>query len=255
MKVKNLLKISALSLFITGTSVSAKEKDIIDTAVGAGNFKTLATALKSAGLVDALKGPGPFTVFAPTDKAFAKLPAGTVETLLKPENKDQLIDILTYHVVSGKVPSKVAVTLDKATALNKKTINLKVKGKSLFLNKSKVTKADIFCSNGVIHVIDSVLLPPKKSSKKAMKSGSSHDLIGLAIKKGVPLYNHGDHRACAAVYEVAAHALMAMPVSAVSANERKMLGYAIAKASRSNCMTSNAWTYRSAFDRIMVANR
>jgi len=88
-----------------------------------------------------------------------------------------------------------------------------------------------------------------------MKSGSSHDLIGLAIKKGVPLYNHGDHRACAAVYEVAAHALMAMPVSAVSANERKMLGYAIAKASRSNCMTSNAWTYRSAFDRIMVANR
>ena len=120
MKVKNLLKISALSLFITGTSVTAKEKDIIDTAVAAGSFKTLATALKAAGLVDALKGPGPFTVFAPTDKAFAKLPAGTVETLLKPENKEQLIDILTYHVVSGKVPSKVAVTLDKATALNKK---------------------------------------------------------------------------------------------------------------------------------------
>ena len=253
MKIKNILKVATLSLFISSYSASAKEKDIVDTAVSAGNFKTLATALKSAGLVDALKGPGPFTVFAPTDAAFAKLPKGTLQSLLKPENKEQLVDILTYHVVSGKVPSKVAVTLDKATALNKKIIKLKVKGKSLYLNKSKVSTADINCSNGVIHVIDTVLLPPKRSPKKAMKTGTSRELIGLAIMKGVPLYNHGNHHACAAVYEVAAHALMAMPESAVSNQDRKMLEHAITSASKSKCMMSNAWTYRSAFDRMMVA--
>jgi len=141
----------------------APTKDIVDTAVAAGSFKTLAAALGAAGLVDTMKGDGPFTVFAPTDKAFAKLPKGTVETLLKPENKDKLVAILTYHVVSGKVMSKTAVTLDKATALSKKDIALAVKGQSLTLNGSaKVIKADIECSNGVIHVIDTVILPPSK---------------------------------------------------------------------------------------------
>ena len=141
----------------------APTKDIVDTAVAAGSFKTLAAALGAAGLVDTMKGDGPFTVFAPTDKAFAKLPKGTVETLLKPENKDKLVAILTYHVVSGKVMSKTAVTLAKATALSKKDIALAVKEKSLTLNGSaKVIKADIECSNGVIHVIDTVILPPSK---------------------------------------------------------------------------------------------
>ena len=110
-----------------------------------------------------MKGKGPFTVFAPTDEAFAKLPEGTVETLLKPENKDKLVAILTYHVVAGKVKAKKAVTLSKATALNKKDIVLAVKGESLTLNgTAKVVKADIMCSNGIIHVIDNVILPPSK---------------------------------------------------------------------------------------------
>lgn len=139
------------------------KKDIVDTAVAAGSFKTLAAALGAADLVETMKGKGPFTVFAPTDEAFAKLPKGTVETLLKPENKDKLIAILTYHVVSGKVMAKTAVTLDKATALNKKDIALAVKNKALTLNGSaKVIKADIECSNGVIHVIDTVILPPSE---------------------------------------------------------------------------------------------
>ena len=138
-------------------------KDIVDTAVAAGSFKTLAAALGAADLVKTMKGKGPFTVFAPTDEAFAKLPKGTVETLLKPENKDKLVAILTYHVVSGKVMAATAVTLDKATALNKKDIALAVKDKALTLNGSaKVIKADIECSNGVIHVIDTVILPPSK---------------------------------------------------------------------------------------------
>ena len=137
------------------------QKTIVETAVAAGSFKTLAAALGAAGLADTMNGDGPFTVFAPTDAAFAKLPKGTVEELLKPENKAKLVSILTYHVVSGKVMAKTAVTLDKATALNKKEIALAVKGQSLTLNGSaKEVKADIECSNGVIHVIDTVILPP-----------------------------------------------------------------------------------------------
>lgn len=172
MKTYKMIQSLLLTLCIGGLAVTAEaeEKDIVDTAVAAGGFETLAAALKAGGLIDALKGDGPFTVFAPTDDAFAKLPKGTVETLLKPENKDQLVDILTYHVVSGKVPSKVAVTLTEAAALNQKEIRLEVKEGSLYLNKSKVTAADIDCSNGVIHVIDQVLLPPtEEASKTAAK--------------------------------------------------------------------------------------
>lgn len=155
-----ILGLIALTSFATADQ-KAPSKDIVDTAVAAGSFNTLAAALKAAGLVDALKGDGPFTVFAPTDAAFAKLPKGTVETLLKPENKGKLVNILTYHVVSGSVPAKTAVTLNKATALNKKAISLGIKGDSLYLNgNAKVIKADVNASNGVIHVLDNVILPP-----------------------------------------------------------------------------------------------
>lgn len=157
-----------------------EKKDIVDTAVAAGNFKTLAAALGAADLVKALKGKGPFTVFAPTDEAFAKLPKGTVETLLKPENKDKLVDILTYHVVPSKVPAKTALTLDKAEALNKKTITLSKKDGSLFLNKSKVIKTDIECTNGIIHVIDAVLLPPEKAKETSSVQGSSEQAVLVA---------------------------------------------------------------------------
>lgn len=151
----------AFTAFASADHHKEAKKDIVDTAVAAGSFKTLAAALGAAGLVDTLKGDGPFTVFAPTDEAFAKLPEGTVEELLKPENKAKLVDILTYHVVAGKVMAETAVTLDKATAVNKKDIALKVVDGKLTLNGSaKVATADIECSNGVIHVIDAVILPP-----------------------------------------------------------------------------------------------
>jgi len=142
--------------------VSAEEpakKDIVDTAVAAGNFKTLAAALKAAGLIDTLKGPGPFTVFAPTDAAFAKLPAGTVEDLLKPENKQKLVAILTYHVVPAKAMAKDVAGMKSAKTVNGKKLMLKVIGDKVMVNDATVTKADIVASNGVIHVIDSVLLP------------------------------------------------------------------------------------------------
>ena len=162
MKIKNSLLVTTLAAFFAGSVATAGDKDIVDTAVAAGSFKTLAAALEAGGLIEALKGEGPFTVFAPTDDAFAALPEGPVETLLKPENKDKLVDILTYHVVSGKVPAETAVTLSAATALNEKEIKLSLKDGALFLNDSKVVKTDIMTSNGVIHVIDAVLLPPSE---------------------------------------------------------------------------------------------
>ena len=133
-------------------------KDLVDTAVAAGSFKTLAAALKAGELIDALKGKGPFTVFAPTDEAFAKLPAGTVENLLKPENRAQLVAVLKYHVVAGKVLSGDVVKLKSATTLNGKTVNIDATS-GVKINDANVVKADIAASNGVIHVVDSVLLP------------------------------------------------------------------------------------------------
>lgn len=158
--LKSLACMLSIAVLSTGSVSAADKKDIVDTAVAAGSFKTLAAALSAAGLVETLKGEGPFTVFAPTDEAFAKLPAGTVEELLKPENKAKLTDILTYHVVAGNVASDAAMKLTTATAVNKKAIKLEVKEGALYLNESKVTNADVACTNGVIHMIDTVLLPP-----------------------------------------------------------------------------------------------
>ena len=135
------------------------QKDIVDTAAGAGSFNTLVAAVKAAELVDTLKGTGPFTVFAPTDAAFAKLPAGTLDDLLKPENKAKLQGILTYHVVPGKVMAADVVKLKKAKTVQGQELTIKVEGDTVMVNNAKVTKTDIACSNGVIHVIDTVVLP------------------------------------------------------------------------------------------------
>ena len=138
----------------------AKEMDIVETALNAGSFTTLATALTETGLVDALKGEGPFTVFAPNDEAFKKLPKGTLENLLK--DKEALKNILLYHVVSGNVVAKDVVKLSKATTLSGQDVKIKVKGKTVKINNSKVISADVKAKNGVIHVIDTVLMPPAK---------------------------------------------------------------------------------------------
>jgi len=156
------MKISSLVLlagaFALAMTSAASAADIVDTAI-AGNFQTLVAAVKAAGLVETLKGPGPFTVFAPTDEAFAKLPAGTLETLLKPENKAQLRSILLYHAVSGKVMSDAVVKLSSAKTVEGHSIAIKTVNGDVMVNNSHVTKADIVASNGVIHVIDTVLLP------------------------------------------------------------------------------------------------
>lgn len=133
--------------------------DIVDTAVAAGQFETLAAALTAAGLVDTLKGDGPYTVFAPTDAAFAALPAGTVEDLLKPANKDKLVAVLTYHVVPGSYPASSVVGLAEATTVNGDTVDIVVTNGVVMVDGAKVIKADVPASNGVIHVIDKVLIP------------------------------------------------------------------------------------------------
>ncbi len=158
---------AVVMMILSGSSVrggdtcpasTCKQKDIVDTAVAAGSFNTLAAALGAGGLVDTLKDQGPFTVFAPTDEAFAKLPEGTLQDLLKPENKDKLVKILTYHVVPGKVLAADVVKLSKAKTAQGSELSISVDGGKVTIDKSNVVKTDIRAANGVIHVIDSVLL-------------------------------------------------------------------------------------------------
>lgn len=149
------------SAFVGYSAMSQRaEKDIVDTAVGAGQFKTLVKLVQEAGLVDALRGEGPFTVFAPTDEAFAKLPKSQVDALLK--DKEALRRVLLYHVVQGKVMSSDVVKLRTAKTLQGQNINIRVRNNTVQINDAKVVKADIVCSNGVIHVIDKVILPPNR---------------------------------------------------------------------------------------------
>ncbi len=155
------IMVVTVGMAVTGAQSMAK-KDIVDTAVANGSFKTLAAALQAAGLVETLKGKGPFTVFAPTDAAFAKLPAGTVENLLKPENRDKLRSLLTYHVVAGKVTAADVMKMKSGKTVNGATVKIGVNGETVMVNDAKVVTADVAASNGVIHVIDTVIMPPTK---------------------------------------------------------------------------------------------
>ena len=164
-------------------------KDIVDTAVGAGSFKTLVAAVQAAGLVETLKGTGPFTVFAPTDEAFAKLPAGTLESLLKPENKQQLVDILTYHVVAGSVKAADVVKLTGAKTVNGAEVKITVSGGKVKVDNANVVTTDIIASNGVIHVIDAVILPPAKPTPVLPVTGAASqsglaDIVDTAVAAG-----------------------------------------------------------------------
>lgn len=164
---------------LTAVAMQEAKADIVDTAVAAGSFKTLAAALQAAGLVDALKGKGPFTVFAPTDEAFAKLPKGTVEELLKPENKARLQSILKYHVISGAVLAK-DVKAGSVATLDGQRIDITTKDGKVMVDKATVTATDVTASNGVIHVIDTVILPSDKDIvKTAVDAGSFKTLAAL----------------------------------------------------------------------------
>ena len=186
-----MLALISLSLSHIGTAQektlkTAEGKDIVTTAVEAGSFKTLAAALTAGELVEALQGEGPFTVFAPTDEAFAKLPKGTLETLLKPENKGMLVSILTYHVVAGSVDAAAVVELNAAGTLNGQRVDIKTENDGVQIDGANVVKADIACSNGIIHVIDSVLLPSSDNiPATADKAGTFKTLLAAAKAAGL----------------------------------------------------------------------
>ena len=213
------------------------------TAIKAGNFKTLVAAAKAAGLVEALSGKGPLTVFAPTDDAFAKLPAGTVESLLKPENKAKLASILKYHVVAGRVYATDALAAGKATTLQGDTVKIAVNGKAAMVNGAKLIATDLDASNGVIHVIDSVILPPEKTSAIPPRR-----MIEVAIAEGAPLYNAGHAGQCAKVYMTTAKNILAMENHGMCSSTAHTLQTALTSSAHSSCSDTQAWTMRRALD-------
>ncbi len=172
MNIIRTATLMALAFSAWAGPVQAQDEDIVDVAIGAGTFNTLVAAAQAADLVDALKGEGPFTVFAPTDEAFAALPEGTVESLLLPENKELLTSILLYHVVAGSVLAADVVELDSATTLNGAAIDISVSDSGVMINNANVVQADVAASNGVIHIIDAVLLPPSPTAVESSTWGT-----------------------------------------------------------------------------------
>jgi uncharacterized surface protein with fasciclin (FAS1) repeats len=219
-------------------------KSIVDIAKAAGSFKTLLAAAAAAGLADALAGEGPFTVLAPTDEAFAKLPKGTVEEWLKPENREQLAAVLKYHVIAGSVNLAKALEVREAPTLQGAKVTAKFEDGRVCIGAAILIKADIVASNGIIHVIDQVLLPPETLAKPLGPAA----LIELAIQRAVPLFNAGNPAACAAVYEITCEALRIAP--GLTEPSRKDLAVALQEMRAANDARAKAWILRKALDRV-----
>jgi len=230
-------------------------KNLAETASGAKSFKTLIAAAKAAGLVPALTGDAPLTIFAPTDEAFAKLPAGLVEKLLKPENKNALAAILKYHVVAGRVYGADAIKAGTAATLQGGSVKITLADGRLKVNDSGISKTDLDTSNGVIHVIDKVLVPEGVLEQVAQMSvpKDAAGLVTMAIDRGVPLFNAGQHGACASVYEVCVASLAMMPESVVPAKVRGQLRDGLTKAAAAGSDTDRAWALRESLDAAMAA--
>lgn len=216
------------------------DKNLAETAIGAGKFSTLVAAAKAAGLVEALAGKDDLTVFAPTDEAFAKLPAGTVESLLKPENKSKLVDILKYHIVAGRVYSEDAVAAKTAKTLQGSPIMVTVSDAGAKINSSNLVSTDIDASNGVIHVIDTVLMPPGKQS-------NARKTLENAVAKGAVLFNAGHHDACAKVYKNAMQELMS---TEIDSSLRSHMVSVLNAANSTTCPTTQSWTLRNGIDQL-----
>ncbi len=217
-------------------------KTLVDVAKAAGGFKTLLAAATAVDLVGVLSGEGPLTVLAPTDEAFSKLPAGTVETLLKPENRERLVGILKNHVIAGRVTLAKALDAREADSLQGSKIAFKFDEGRVRVGPAALIKADIAASNGVIHVIDQVLLPVTMEAGPLTPTG----LIELAIDRGVPLFNNGDVAGCAALYEITSEALRIM--ESVPEATRKALAKSLSEARAEQSDRQRAWILRGAID-------
>ena len=257
---------------VAPSAVSAAPMSIVETAVGSGQTNTLVKLLQAADLVEAVSGPGPLTILAPTDDAFAKLPPELVKQLLAPENKAKLQEILKYHVVAGKALAEDVAKQKELPSLAGPKIKVSLRDGKVFLNDSDVIAADVECTNGVIHLIDAVMLPPEKKSvaldSPKQRCQQAMDLITLAIDRGVPLYNHGQRRACAAIYEVACHGIMMDLQSACStcsgkctASDEAMtqamreIEAGMEKIENEDSATTRAWMLRKSMDDAYAALR
>lgn len=213
---------------------------IPEIAKDSGTFETLLTAAKAAGLADVLGSTGPFTVFAPTDEAFEKLPKGTVEMLLKPENKSKLADILKYHVIPGRVYSEKVLESKALKTLQGSLATVSLKDGSPRIQQAKILKTDIDATNGVIHVIDSVIIPPPANTNTQRK-------LTEAIAEGVPLFNAGHHAECAAIYRNAMNELMS---TSLPNTMKQHMSNVIKKADNTQCVTEKAWVLRRGIDQM-----
>ncbi len=228
---------------VAGGHHGKKTMDIVDTAASAGTFETLIAAAKAAGLAGALKGDGPLTVFAPTDDAFGALPAGTIESLLRPENKDQLATILKYHVISGEIGSAALADGARLETLAGLDAVISQTEKGFNIENARIVATDIDASNGVIHVIDRVILP-----KAQMSRADSAKAIRMAIDRGVPMFNHGDVQGTVAVYTAVSEKLMRE--GGLTAEERARLEVGMMEASAARNARDSAWQLRYALDAV-----
>ena len=231
-------------IHVIDTVLLPKLDSIPATAKAAGTFSTLLAAVDAAGLSGVLSGSEPFTVFAPTDEAFAALPAGTVESLLKPENKQKLIDILKYHVVSGRVYGNDAVQAGSAKTLLGRSIDVNFSADGIGINDAKVVAKNIDASNGVVHVIDAVLIPSSMSPQKAMSTLTS------AINRGTPLFNAGDHGHCSEIYMAAMESINAAGIEVPNEHAMSMVSTTLKNARNTHKMSERAWVLRRGMDSL-----
>jgi uncharacterized surface protein with fasciclin (FAS1) repeats len=222
-------------------------RDVVEVAADDERFSTLVAAVKAAGLVETLKGDGPFTVFAPTNEAFAKLPDGTAEALLRPENRKRLREVLLYHVV----PGRIRLGRRELATAQKASVTVVAEG-TLLVNNAEVLASDVVASNGVIHVIDTVLIPPAEGSDATR---AAREVIELAIDRGVPLYNSGRPGACRAVYEVASVSLLRSYPEALTDADRNRLRRGLREAAATHSDSEAAWALRRALDDVYLSLR
>lgn len=232
-------------IHVIDTVMIPASKNIPETAVGAGVFNTLVAAADAAGLVGVLGGKGPFTVFAPTDEAFAKLPAGTVESLLLPENKQKLVDILKYHVIAGRVYDDEAVKAGSANTLLGRSVKIGFSAGGLKVNDSMVVSKNVDTSNGVIHIIDNVLLPPS-----AMSSSEAMAVLQSAIDRGVPVFNSGDYARCCQIYTAAMQDVKSAGISGMENFVTTVAASTMTEASQTVNDTDKAWALRRGIDSL-----
>ena len=234
----------ALAAVLSLTSSLAVADTIVDQAVATKRLSTLVTAVKAAGLVDALAGDGPLTVFAPDNDAFARLDQDAVAYLLTDNGKAQLTRILLHHVVPGRLDAATLSGMDEVTTLAGTTISLEVAKDRLLVDDAVVETANVNASNGVVHVIDRVLLPPVETTPL-------EDVLFNAVERGVPLFNNGNPEACAAVYVTALEAVVAVPGFGLDEATRTSISAMLERVAQDPDMAERSWAYRSVIDRLL----